>query len=326
MPETVLITGAGGFIGSHLVEAAVRRGMIVRAFIRYNSRNDLGMLRWLDGETRGSVEVFCGDLKDPSAARAAVAGCAKVFHLAALIAIQYSYVRPMDYILTNVVGAANLLDACRDAGVGRVIVTSTSEVYGTARYTPIDENHPLQAQSPYAASKIAADKLAESYYRSFGLPVVIARPFNTFGPRQSARAIIPTIISQALAGGPVRLGNLEPRRDLNYISDTINGLLLCGEAKGIEGETFNLGRGEDISIGELARNIVTQIDARIPIEIDPKRARPEASEVERLLANSSKALAKLKWKPEVSLDEGLARAIEWYRSHPDFIDARVYGV
>ncbi|MCX7047076.1 MAG: GDP-mannose 4,6-dehydratase [Candidatus Sumerlaeota bacterium] len=322
----ILITGAGGFIGSHVVEAAARRGMRVRAFVRYNSRNDSGLLRWIDKEIGETVEVFRGDLRDPSAAREAVAGCATVIHLAALIAIPYSYLRPMEYLQTNVLGTANVLDACREAQVRRVVITSTSEVYGSARYTPIDEGHPLQAQSPYAASKIAADKLAESYGCAFGLPVVIARPFNTFGPRQSARAIIPTIIAQALSGGPVRLGSLEPRRDLNFVADTAEGMLRCAETPGIEGETFNLGRGEDISIGELARNIVTQIDARIPIESDARRVRPDKSEVIQLLADSSKARERLGWTPQTSLDEGLRLTIEWYRQNAGFVDAGAYGI
>jgi len=326
MGEKVLITGAAGFIGSHLVEAAVRRGMNVRAFVRYNSRGDLGLLRCLDRDVLNEVEVFCGDLKDPGAVRGAVAGRSRVFHLGALIAVQYSYVHPMDYVQTNVVGAAHVLDACREACVARVVMTSTSEVYGSARRVPIDEDHPLQAQSPYAASKIAADKLAESYHRAFGLPVVTIRPFNTFGPRQSIRAVIPTIILQALAGGPVRLGNVTPRRDFSYVADIVNAFLLCGQAEGIEGETFNFGRDTDVSIDELARNIVTLIDARIPIESDSRRVRPEASEVERLLANSSKARQRLGWRPEADFDEALRQTIEWYRARPAFADARQYGV
>lgn len=309
----MLITGAGGFIGSHLTEALVQAGATVRALVHYNARNDWGLLQTLPPAVGAAVEVVAGDLKDPDAVRAAVAGCACLFHLGALIAIPYSYQHPTDVVQANVLGTLHVLNAARAAGVARVVHTSTSEVYGTARYAPIDEGHPLQAQSPYAAAKIGADKLAESYYLSFGLPVVTLRPFNTYGPRQSARAVIPTIISQALTGPVVRLGATTPTRDLTYVSDTVAGFLAAGQTAGIEGETLNLGTGAEISIGALAARILALIDRPVTLETDPARLRPAASEVLRLISDNRKAAALLGWQPLVSLDDGLVRTITWMR-------------
>src|SRR3954452_7348596 len=256
MGKRVLVTGAGGFIGSHLVERLVRSGHEVRALVRYNGRDDRGHLDRLDADVRDAIEVHRGDLKDPEAVRKAVEGRSWVFHLGALIAIPYSYQNPLDVVQTNVVGTAHVLDACRGSGaLERVVLTSTSEVYGTAQFVPIDESHPLRGQSPYAATKIAADALGESYHRAFGVPVTILRPFNTFGPRQSARAVIPTIISQALARPLVRLGSLEPRRDLTFVKDTVEGFVAIASCDQALGRPVNIGRGEDVSIGELVERI-----------------------------------------------------------------------
>jgi NAD dependent epimerase/dehydratase len=313
--EHVLVTGAGGFIASHLVERLVAQGARVRAFVRYNSRNDPGLLATLAPETLQSVELVTGDLRDPAAVEQAMRGERVVFHLGALIAIPYSYLHPNEVVETNVIGTLNVLQAGRLHGVERMVHTSTSEVYGTALRVPIDEDHPLQGQSPYSASKIGADKLAESFYRAFNLPVVTLRPFNTYGPRQSARAVIPTIISQALAGSVVRLGSLETRRDFTYVSDTVDGFMKVAETQGIEGQTFNLGAGQDISIGELAGLIFELMGAPVRIEPDNERLRPEKSEVLRLLSDNRKARKALGWAPVVSLRDGLAETIAWVREH-----------
>jgi len=313
--KKTLVTGAGGFIGSHLVEALVREGAEVRIFVRYNSRNDLGLLERLPRETKQEIEVFVGDLKDPEALRRPAKDCEVVFHLASLIAIPYSYVNPMDFVQTNVTGTANLLNACRMGNVEKIVHTSTSEVYGTAMYCPIDEKHPLQAQSPYSATKIAADKLAESYYRSFGLPVAIARPFNTYGPWQSARAVIPTIILQALEGDKVLLGSLDPVRDLTFVEDTVNGLIEVAKSEGSVGEVINMGSGREISIGDLAQKILSMMGHQAKVLKDDQRIRPEKSEVERLVCDNSKARKLVGWEPHVSLEEGLRRTIDWFESH-----------
>jgi NAD dependent epimerase/dehydratase len=316
MGKTVLVTGAGGFIGSHLAERLVRDGHEVRALVRYNGRDDRGHLDRLDPEVREAIEVHRGDLKDPEAVRKAVAGRAWVFHLGALIAIPYSYQNPLDVVQTNVDGTAHVLGAClASAALERVVLTSTSEVYGTARYVPIDEEHPLQGQSPYAATKIGADALGLSYHRSFGLPVAILRPFNTFGPRQSARAIIPTIISQALTRPVVRLGSLEPRRDLTYVKDTVAGFVAVAACDAAVGRAVNIGRGEDVSIGELVERIAARIGRPIRVEADAQRVRPAASEVGRLLAGTALARELWGWAPQYSLDRGLDETIAWVRDH-----------
>jgi nucleoside-diphosphate-sugar epimerase len=272
------------------------------------------------------VEVAAGDLRDLAAMQEAMQGMEVVFHLGALIAIPYSYVHPAEVVETNVIGTLNVLLAGRESSVGRIVHTSTSEVYGTALRVPIDEGHPLQGQSPYSASKIGADKIAESFYRSFDLPVVTVRPFNTYGPRQSARAVIPTIISQALSQEVIRLGNLEARRDLTYVADTVDGFLKAGETPGVEGETFNLGTGQEVSIGELAGEILRQVGRPVRIEIDPVRLRPEKSEVQRLLSDNRLAGERLGWQPQVSLEEGLRRTIAWMRKHLDFYEPGRYQV
>ncbi len=318
MSKKVLVTGAGGFIGSHLTERLVEDGHQVRAFVRYNGRDDRGHLGDLAPEIQAAIEVERGDLKDPLAVRRAVEGQEWVFHLGALIAIPYSYHNPYDVVQTNVVGTAHVLDACRASAVlERLVLTSTSEVYGTAQTVPIDERHPLQGQSPYAATKIAADALGESYHRAFGLPVTILRPFNTFGPRQSARAIVPTIISQALARPTVKLGRLNPRRDLTYVKDTAAGFVAIAGCNAALGRAVNIGRGEDISIGDLVATIGRRIGRPINVETDHERHRPAASEVERLLAGTALAQSLWGWQPRYSLEQGLDETIAWIRDHLD---------
>jgi NAD dependent epimerase/dehydratase len=316
MSQRVLVTGAGGFIGSHLVERLVRDGHRVRAFIRYNGRDDRGHLDDMPAHVQAEIEVERGDLKDPAAVHRAVEGQEWVFHLGALIAIPYSYQNPCDVVQTNVLGTAHLLEACRSSrALRRVVLTSTSEVYGTARRVPIDEAHPLQGQSPYAATKIAADALGESYYRSFGLPVTILRPFNTFGPRQSARAIIPTIISQALSRPVVKLGRMDPRRDLTYVKDTVAAFVAIAGCDLALGRAVNIGRGEDISIGELVETIGRRIGRPIRVEADEQRVRPTASEVERLLAGTALARGLWGWQPQYSLEQGLDETIAWVETN-----------
>lgn len=324
--KSVLVTGAAGFIGSHLVERLVLTGARVRAFVHYNSRNDWGNLELVPAEVLREVEVVTGDICDPFSVRGAVKGTDTVFHLASLIAIPYSYVAPQSYVSTNVLGAINVLQAAREESVARVVHTSTSECYGTAQYVPIDESHPLQGQSPYSASKIGADMLAESYWRSFGLPVAIIRPFNTFGPRQSARAVIPTIISQALKNGPVHLGSLTPTRDMNYVENTIDGFLAVAESERSVGQVINCGSGREIAVGNLARLIIDLIGSKSEIVCDDQRVRPANSEVERLLASNAKAKALLGWEPRVSLEDGLARTIEWFRDHLSRYKTDLYNI
>lgn len=317
MGKQVLVTGAGGFIGSHLVERLVRDGHEVRAFIRYNGRDDRGHLDRIDPEVAKSIEIHRGDLKDPEAVRNAVDGRQWVFHLGALIAIPYSYQNPLDVVQTNVTGTAHVLDACRaNVKLERAVLTSTSEVYGTALYVPIDENHPLQGQSPYAATKIGSDALGLSYYRAFGLPVSVLRPFNTFGPRQSARAIIPTIISQALQRSEVKLGSLDPRRDLTYVEDTAAGFVSIAQCDAAIGRAVNIGRGSDLTIGELVEIIAQRIGQPIKIQTDPQRVRPAKSEVGRLLAGTKLAQELWGWEPKFTLEAGLDRTIEWVRANP----------
>jgi NAD dependent epimerase/dehydratase len=311
----VLVTGAGGFIGSHLAEALVVRGARVRAFVHY--RGD-GRWGWLDESAqRGDMNVVTGDIGDRETVASATSGCDVVFHLAALIGIPYSYQAARSYVRVNVEGTLNVLQCAREAGVARVVHTSTSEVYGTARRVPIDEDHPLHGQSPYSASKIAADKMAEAFHLSFGLPVVTVRPFNAYGPRQSARAVIPTVVSQCLAGGPVRLGNLRATRDFTYVTDTVEGFVRAAEVADAVGRTLNLGSGTEIAVGELAARIVRLIGRNVEVMSVDERTRPAASEVERLLADSGAASAMLGWRPTVSLDAGLRRTIAWIEKHLD---------
>ena len=326
MGKRVLVTGAGGFIGSHLVELLVREGHEVRALVRYNGRDDRGHLDRLPVEVKAAIEVHRGDLKDPEAIRKAVDGRAWVFHLGALIAIPYSYQNPLDVVQTNVVGTAHVLDASRaSSALERVVLTSTSEVYGTAQFVPITESHPLRGQSPYAATKIGSDALGESYHRAFGLPVAILRPFNTFGPRQSARAIIPTIISQALARPTVKLGSLGPRRDLTYVKDTAAGFLAIAGCEAAVGRVINIGRGDDLTIGELVEKIAALLGREIRVEADPDRVRPAASEVGRLLAGTALARELMGWTPKYTLDHALAETIDWVRENLDQFRVDAYA-
>jgi NAD dependent epimerase/dehydratase len=322
----VLVTGAGGFIGSHLIEAIVAEGAAVRAYVHYNSRNDWGNLEDVPSEIRAEVDVVAGDVQDPFSVARAVSGCEVVFHLAALIGIPYSYLAPATYISTNVTGTMNVLEAARTAGVERVVHTSTSETYGTARYAPIDERHPLQGQSPYSASKIGADKLAESYSLSFGLPLTTLRPFNTYGPRQSLRAVIPTIVGQALAGEEVQLGSLSPVRDFTFAGDTARAFLAVAEHERTIGQTLNAGSGKGITIGELARLILELMGSDATVVADPARVRPEASEVVELVSDASSLREQTGWEPQVELADGLAATVDWFRERFAKIKPHLYNV
>ncbi len=313
--KSVLVTGAGGFIGSHLVDELVLKGADVTAFLHYNSRNDWGMLNSRYNENDSRISVIMGDVTDGFAVSHAIEGQDIVFHLAALIGIPYSYIAPESYVNTNVLGTLNVMEACRRHDISKIVHTSTSEVYGTAQYTPIDETHPVQGQSPYSASKIGADKIAESYYLSFGLPVATLRPFNTFGPRQSNRAVIPTIITQALTSDTISLGSLTPVRDLTYVSDTVQAFLRVAECDSSVGLTINAGNGKGVTIGELATKIVTQINPEAQILNSEERIRPEKSEVGVLICDNSAAEEILGWKPSISLDEGLRKTIDWMKEH-----------
>ena len=317
--KQVLVTGSDGFIGSHLVETLLEEGCQIRAFVYYNSFNSWGWLDSLSEDILEKIEIFTGDIRDPNGVETAMKGCDVIFHLAALIAIPFSYHSPDSYVDTNIKGTLNVLQAAKKLGVEKVLVTSTSEVYGTAQYVPIDEKHPFQGQSPYSATKIGADRLAESFYRSFNLPVVIVRPFNTYGPRQSARAVIPTIITQILKGkNDISLGSIHPTRDLNYVEDTVDGFIKALAAPKIEGEVINIGSGFEISIGNLAQVIAELLGTKIAIKESSERVRPADSEVERLLADNQKAKELLKWSPKNSglagLSQGLAQTIEWFRN------------
>jgi NAD dependent epimerase/dehydratase len=323
--RTVLVTGAGGFIGSHLVELLVGEGASVRAYVHYNARNDWGNLELLPTDVLASVDVVAGDVRDPFSVRAAVAGRDVVFHLAALIGIPYSYVAPQSYVETNVQGTLNVLEAVRSEGVGRLVHTSTSETYGTARYTPIDEEHPLQGQSPYSASKIGADKVAESYARSFATPVVTLRPFNTFGPRQSLRAVIPTIVAQALAGDRIELGSLDPVRDLTYVTDTARAFLAVADS-GTVGRVFNSGTGKGITIGALAALLLEVLDSDAEIAQEPARVRPVESEVGELIADTTALREATGWAPQVPLREGLQQTADWVREHLPRLKPHLYHV
>ncbi len=313
--QRVVVTGADGFIGSHLVEALVAHGAQVRAFCFYNSFDSRGWLDAVPGETMDSVEVFMGDIRDPNGVRTALAGSQAVFHLAALIGIPFSYHSPDSYLGTNVRGTLNVLQAARDLALERVVVTSTSEVYGTARYVPIDEAHPRQGQSPYSASKIGADAMADSFYRSFELPVTTVRPFNTYGPRQSARAVIPTILTQLFAGASeLKLGALTPTRDLTYVTDTCAGFIALAQADKAVGRDVNLGTGSEIAIGDLAAKLISLTGSDATIVAEDVRLRPSASEVGRLLADNSLARELSGWQPAVSLDDGLLETLRWFEN------------
>lgn len=323
----VLVTGADGFIGSHLTERLLEEGYDVKAFTFYNSFNSWGWLDTLPDEKIRQIEIFSGDVRDPNGVYEAVKGADVVFHLAALIAIPFSYHSPDSYVDTNIKGTLNVLQAARKHDTGRVLVTSTSEVYGTAKYVPIDEKHPYQGQSPYSATKIGADRLAESFYRSFNMPITIVRPFNTYGPRQSARAVIPTIISQLLAGKQeIKLGALSPTRDFNYVKDTVEGFLAIAKSDKTIGEEINIATQKEISIGELAKEIINQINPDAKIICDEERLRPDLSEVNRLLGSNEKIKRLTGWEPKYSLKEGLYETIEWMKQNMDRYKADIYNV
>ena len=325
--KKVLITGADGFIGSHLTEYLMDKGYEVKAFTYYNSFNTWGWLDTFPKEKLSELEIFQGDIRDPNGVREAMKGVDGVFHLAALIAIPFSYHYPDSYVDTNIKGTLNVLQAARDLNLERVLITSTSEVYGTAQYVPIDEKHPYQGQSPYSATKIGADRLAESFYRSFGLPVTIVRPFNTFGPRQSARAVIPTIITQLLAGKEeISLGSLTPTRDFNYVKDTANGFYEIARSDRTIGEEINIATQREISIGDLAHELIRQINPEARIICDEQRTRPEKSEVNRLLGCNEKILRLTDWKPAYTFEQGLTETIEWIKGHMDTYKIDIYNV
>ena len=323
--QTVLVTGAGGFIGSHLVERLLAEGNRVRAFFRYTSDARRG---WLEGLTsyQDRLEPFFGDIADARAVREAVRGCSRIFHLAALIGIPYSYTAPGSYVTVNIGGTLNVLEAAREEGVERVIVTSTSEVYGTARYTPIDEEHPIQAQSPYAATKASADHLALSYHRAFRLPVTVVRPFNTYGPRQSTRAVIPTIVAQALHGKQVSIGSRTPVRDMVFVEDTVSGFLALANSDACIGRVTNLATGVGVTVGDLLDRILALVDRRVPVVETEERKRPEASEVFKLIGSAERANERAGWKTRVALDEGLARTVAWFREQGSLASASDYRV
>lgn len=325
--KRVLVTGADGFIGSHLTELLVEKGYRVRAFTFYNSFNSWGWLDSIDKRVLKEIETVSGDIRDPNGVRTAMQDIDQVFHLAALIAIPFSYHSPDSYVDTNIKGTLNVLQAARGLSTRRVLVTSTSEVYGTAQYVPIDEKHPFQGQSPYSATKIGADRLAESFYRSFGLPVTIVRPFNTFGPRQSARAVIPTIITQLLSGKKeIKLGALSPTRDFNYVKDTVNGFYEISVSDRTIGEEINIATQTEISIGDLAREIISQIEPEAQIVTDKQRFRPENSEVERLLGSNEKLKALTAWKQQYTFAEGIKETIEWIRENLGSYKADIYNI
>ena len=322
-----LVTGADGFIGSHLTEALLEAGYNVKAFVYYNSFNNWGWLDTLPKEKLSQIEIFTGDIRDPNGVRTVMKGVDMVFHLAALIAIPFSYHSPDSYVDTNIKGTLNVLQATRDLETSRILVTSTSEVYGTAQYVPIDEQHPFQGQSPYSATKIGADRLAESFYRSFDMPISIVRPFNTYGPRQSARAVIPTIISQLLGGKEeIKLGSLTPTRDFNFVKDTANGFIEIAKSDQTIGEEINIATQHEISIGELAQEIIDQINPNARIVCEEQRLRPEKSEVNRLLGSNKKIMRLTNWKPQYTFKQGIEETIKWMRENLDAYKTDIYNV
>ena len=325
--KKVLVTGADGFIGSHLTESLLERGYEVKAFTMYNSFNTWGWLDTLPKEKLNQIEIFSGDVRDPNGVREAIKGVDGVFHLAALIAIPFSYHSPDSYVDTNIKGTLNVLQAARELGTERIMITSTSEVYGTAQYVPIDEKHPFQGQSPYSATKIGADRLAESFYRSFNLPISIVRPFNTYGPRQSARAVIPTIISQLLSGKEeIALGSLTPTRDFNYVKDTVAGFVAIAESDKTIGEEINIATQQEISIGELANEIIRQINPNAQIICDEQRLRPEKSEVNRLLGSNEKIKRLTDWKPQYTFEQGIEETIKWIGQNLNSYKSDLYNL
>lgn len=325
--KKILVTGADGFIGSHLTEELVKKGYDVKAFAYYNSFNTWGWLDTLPQEVKNEIEVFTGDIRDPNGVREAMKGTSAVFHLAALIAIPFSYHSPDSYVDTNIKGTLNVLQAARDLSLDKILVTSTSEVYGTAKYVPIDENHPYQGQSPYSATKIGADRLAESFYRSFSMPISIVRPFNTYGPRQSARAVIPTIITQLLAGKTqIKLGSLTPTRDFNYVKDTANGFIEIYKSDKTIGEEINIATQQEISIGDLAQELIRQINPTAEIVCEEMRMRPEKSEVNRLLGANSKIKELTNWQPQYTFKQGIAETIEFFRHNLDKYKTDIYNI
>ncbi len=325
--KRVLVTGADGFIGSHLTESLLEKGYEVKAFTLYNSFNTWGWLDTLPKEKLDQIEIFSGDVRDPNGVREAMRGVDGVFHLAALIAIPFSYHSPDSYVDTNIKGTLNVLQAARELGTERIMITSTSEVYGTAQYVPIDEKHPFQGQSPYSATKIGADRLSESFYRSFNLPVSIVRPFNTYGPRQSARAVIPTIISQLLSGKKeIKLGSLTPTRDFNYVKDTAAGFIAIAESDQTIGEEINIATQQEISIGELAGEIISQINPDAKIVCDEQRLRPEKSEVNRLLGANEKIKRLTTWEPQYTFAQGIAETIGWMKGNLECYKSDIYNV
>ena len=325
--EKILVTGSDGFIGSHLTEELVKQGYEVKAFVYYNSFNTWGWLDILPSDIMRNVEVFSGDIRDPHGVKEAMKGCTAVFHLAALIAIPFSYHSPDAYVDTNIKGTLNILQASKELEIERVLVTSTSEVYGTAQYVPIDEKHPYQGQSPYSATKIGADRLTESFYRSFQIPVTIVRPFNTYGPRQSARAVIPTIITQLLSGKEeIRLGALTPTRDFNYVKDTVQGFIEIYKSDQTIGEEINIATQHEISIGELAEELIAQINPKASIVCDEQRLRPEKSEVNRLLGCNEKILRLTNWQPRYTFRQGLAETIEFLKNNLDRYKTDIYNL
>lgn len=325
--KKILVTGADGFIGSHLTEELVKLGYDVRAFVFYNSFNSNGWLDTLSSNIKEKIEFFYGDIRDPNGVRESMRDIDTVFHLAALIAIPFSYHSPDSYIDTNIKGTLNILQAARDLNTSRILITSTSEVYGTAKYVPIDEDHPFQGQSPYSATKIGADRLAESFYRSFNLPITIVRPFNTFGPRQSARAIIPTIITQLLSGkNEIILGSLEPTRDFNFVKDTVDGFIKIALSKNTIGQEINIATQQEISIGQLANELIKQINPSAKIVVDKLRLRPEKSEVNRLLGSNKKIKELTNWEPKYTFEEGISETIEFYKCNLDLYDPNKYNI